>query len=104
MAETTDPALIEDGTWVDLETGERFDDDDEEKWKNIDLDNAVLEWTCPVCGETFVEPKGEDFEPAGWTSIHVPCATDEQIEEAKANEWAVEENIQLSQERDRIGW
>lgn len=92
MAQTDTPALVEDGTWVHLETDERFGEDDA-RWADIDLDDVALEWTCPVCGETFVQPDGEDFEPAGWTSVHVPCATDEQLEEARTNEWRVESLI-----------
>lgn len=55
-----------------------------------------LRWACPRCGTEFLgpDPNGnDDLEPAGWTSVHVPCSTDAELAEAREAEGNIAEII-----------
>jgi len=67
---------------VGTELGEQADNPDE--WS--------LRWSCPCCGT--VQPPDDELEAAGMSSIHVPCATDDDLEAARKTEARVEKNIE----------
>lgn len=56
-----------------------------------DLDEWRMRWYCPACGA--VDPPDDELEPAGWTSLHLPCATDAEIEQAAVEEGRVATNL-----------
>jgi len=58
-------------------------------------DDWSMRWYCPRCGTT--EPSNEELAPAGMVSIHVPCATEGEMETAGAQEQSVATNLQNAQ-------
>lgn len=70
------------------ELGEKADDADE--WS--------LRWYCPRCGAT--EPPEDEVAAAGMTSIHVPCASQEELDAAGAQEERVAVNVRNAQAFD----
>jgi len=61
-------------------------------------DDWSMRWYCPRCGTT--EPPDEELAPAGMSSIHVPCATEGELEAAGVQEQTVAANLQNAQAFD----
>jgi hypothetical protein len=81
-----DLAVLEHGDeWVHGRTGERLVTGRSRTEKTIadvlDPDAYSLEWTCPVCGETWlgdeIDHDDEEFARDGTDTVHVPCSADE---------------------------
>jgi len=63
-----------------------------------DADDWSLRWYCPRCGTT--EPPEKELAAAGTTSIHMPCATEEEMKAADVQEERVAVNVQNAQAFD----
>ncbi|MFB6281644.1 MAG: hypothetical protein ABEH40_06475 [Haloferacaceae archaeon] len=76
-------AVLEHGDeWVHRRTGERLatglSADERTIADVLDPDAYSLEWTCPVCGETWlgdeIDHEDDEFARDGTDTVHVPCA------------------------------
>jgi hypothetical protein len=95
MSQTNPPALEAADEWVHVETGERIPEGLGALADVSDPDSWTLEWSCRRCGATFVDadPDADDqLVAAGMTSVHVPCATDAELDAADAMEEIVATN------------
>lgn len=54
-------------------------------------DAWVMRWYCPRCGDR--NPPEDELSPAGMTSIHVPCATEDELDLAEVQEQRVAVNL-----------
>lgn len=94
-----------DDPWLDYVT-EEVDGTPKAVWHHVDRDETAvgaelaevddtdeweMRWYCPACGA--VDPPEEECEPAGWTSVHIPCATEAEIEQAAVGEELVATNL-----------
>lgn len=87
--------------WVHVETGERIPEDSPELENIEDTDDWRYEKTCPECGESWVkvDMDSDEFVAAGWTTVHVPCASEETLRAAIDEEQRVIDI--LDQEREQ---
>ena len=90
----------EETVWEHAETGETVVDEELGDVENPDAYH--LRWVCPRCGAEFLgaDPvETDDLEPAGWTSVHVACSTDAELDAAREAERNVAETIGAATER-----
>lgn len=95
-------AFLEAGDeWVHPETGDRIPDEPGSLAGVENADEYGFEWTCPDCGRRFVKPDldSDEFAPAGWTTVHVPCATEEELRAAIDEEQLI---IDILDQAERI--